>query len=538
MRIKIVAMAVVVLARTVFAGEAPAVTAPPPGQAAAPTVIRGMPREPIEIGHEPQFVFDLYVVDNHWGLKIKRETVKRVFHQPKKHPGNPLPGLDDDLSWPWISRDAETGRFRMWYQANLKKSDAARDVEIKAKWAQEDAQRAAKGLAALPAAERRVGVARYVRGTAYAESGDGLAWERPKLNLVEWPAEINNVLFQNANAAQILENIPEKDKRGYKYLMVYLTNGIYLIGSHDGVHWDAKSRTRIANLASDHPNCIIYDPHLEEYVMFCRAKHLYNVGNDPSPSRRVARMSSKELWTDWMAKMEPQTIIDEIDPDDQGFNFSMAMPVRYYAGIYWGFLEPFRYNDYVWTELVVSRDGVHFQRMSGRPKLVELGTKGSWDDTIIMGGASWVEVGAEWWFYYNGWNGAHGHSPAGTMDRVGHLGLATIRKEGLISMRGPPGGGMIVTRKIKWPGGALLTNVNAQDGEFKVGVSDERRRPIKGFTLEDSPAFSGDGVAHEVTWKGKSLDELKGQVIRLEFYLKNADLYTFRAGGNGPGTSD
>lgn len=29
----------------------------------------------------------------------------------------------------------------------------------------------------------------------------------------------------------------------------------------------------------------------------------------------------------------------------------------------------------------------------------------------------------------------------------------------------------------------------------------------------------------------KSLDELKGQVIRLEFQLKDADLYTFRTGG-------
>jgi hypothetical protein len=33
-------------------------------------------------------------------------------------------------------------------------------------------------------------------------------------------------------------------------------------------------------------------------------------------------------------------------------------------------------------------------------------------------------------------------------------------------------------------------------------------------------------------WNDKSLDALKGQVIRLEFQLKNADLYTFRATTN------
>ncbi|MFT4590440.1 MAG: hypothetical protein ACI9VS_000666 [Candidatus Binatia bacterium] len=30
-------------------------------------------------------------------------------------------------------------------------------------------------------------------------------------------------------------------------------------------------------------------------------------------------------------------------------------------------------------------------------------------------------------------------------------------------------------------------------------------------------------------WKGASLADLKGREIRLEFYLKEADLYTFRA---------
>jgi hypothetical protein len=32
-----------------------------------------------------------------------------------------------------------------------------------------------------------------------------------------------------------------------------------------------------------------------------------------------------------------------------------------------------------------------------------------------------------------------------------------------------------------------------------------------------------------VRWGDKSLDTLKGQVVRLEFFLKDADLYTFRA---------
>ena len=64
---------------------------------------------------------------------------------------------------------------------------------------------------------------------------------------------------------------------------------------------------------------------------------------------------------------------------------------------------------------------------------------------------------------------------------------------------------------------------------MRVRVSDELRKPIAGFNYDDMPAFNGDSVAHEVKWKEKSLDNLKGKVIRLEFLLKDADLYTFRA---------
>ena len=36
-------------------------------------------------------------------------------------------------------------------------------------------------------------------------------------------------------------------------------------------------------------------------------------------------------------------------------------------------------------------------------------------------------------------------------------------------------------------------------------------------------------VSHEIRWKKKFIGDLRGKVIRLELYLKNADLYTFRA---------
>lgn len=49
--------------------------------------------------------------------------------------------------------------------------------------------------------------------------------------------------------------------------------------------------------------------------------------------------------------------------------------------------------------------------------------------------------------------------------------------------------------------------------------------------LGRDPAYgtAGDSAAHQVTWQAKKIDELKGQVLRIEFQLKMADLYSFRA---------
>jgi hypothetical protein len=330
--------------------------------------------------------------------------------------------------------------------------------------------------------------------------------------------------------------VPEKDRRGYRYVMMYQMstaplNGIRLIGSHDGIHWDAASDLRIAKLASDTHNTLHYDAARDEYVLFCRSKHIYRAPGQTKEltssgeSRRgMSRMSSKELWIEWTVR--PQTILmpDERDAE-LGYNYFMAMPVHRHAGIWWGMLAPFLWNDKYACEIAWSRDGWRFERLPARQHFIEFGPPESWDHSMVVATARWVEVGDEWWNYYAGFDLPH-DDPKG---RTGAIGLATVRKERFVSQRGPKTGGVVCTRAIRWPGGSLFVNADAHAGKLQVRVSDELRKPIPGFDYDDAPAFTGDSVAHEVTWNGKLLDELKDQVIRLEFQLHDADLYTFRA---------
>ena len=82
-----------------------------------------------------------------------------------------------------------------------------------------------------------------------------------------------------------------------------------------------------------------------------------------------------------------------------------------------------------------------------------------------------------------------------------------------------------------------MINAGAVKGEVKVRVSDARRKPVEGFDYGDCEPFSGDSVTHPVTWAGKSLNALRGRVIRLKLYLDDADLFSFQAVSVQNGTS-
>jgi hypothetical protein len=489
-----------------------------------------LPQEPLEIGRDPQLLFDLHVVDCTWALEEKQAPVKRVAHGAEKHALNPLLKSEDHPSHFWIARD-DGGPFRMWYQSNWR----------------------------IPYPQgRQKGQPQFGGTVAYAESQDGIHWERPPLDLFKGhqgklPLPRNCILHRPGsddlkpfNTPALVE-APPQDRRGYRYLLLYLgrgpdhPRGIRLIGSHDGIHFDLKSDTLLAPIGSDHHNTVVYDPQREEYAMYLRAKDIYlaagqrggyetielgDLGerlNTGQSRRGVARMASKDLWTQWSSR--PQTIFvpDELDAETN-YNFVYGMPVRYWAGIYWGFVQMFRMNDFMHVQLATSRDGIRFERLPTRPMLIEYGPDGAWDDTMHLACPNWIDVGDQWWLYYNGHDGPHE-----TAQRDCGIGLAKFRKEGFVSLRGPAGGGVVCTRQIRWPGGSLAINADARQGELRVRVSDPLRKPVAGYNYEDCIPFTGDSVRQNVTWGGRSLDALKGQAVRLEFYLKNADLFTFCA---------
>lgn len=470
-----------------------------------------VPDEPIAIERGvPQFFVDDWLVDNRYAIKYKREAVVHTAVPLGKHAANPL--YRGDCGYVNVARHPDSGRFQMWTQVH--------------RWVEKGTGRSS----------------RYA--IAYAESADGLSWKAPQLGLFEWDgSKQNNIVLRgprNARASgpQILLTVPVSDRRGYRYLMTYRTggagrehDGIRLVGSQDGIHWDAASDKRLKHIHSDTLNSIVYDSQRKRYLMTCRAKDRYRrfKGDmiDTGASRRVSFLTSETLWDEWESSPQALLTPDETDADSR-LNFFYGMPVHYHAGIYWGFLWVFRMNDPIHTELVTSRDGVHWRRSPKRIPLIELGPEGAWDDGMTFGGPHWVEVGDEWWFYYAGHDGGH-DSP----ERRAAIGLATCQQERLIGLQGPQGGGVVVTRLIRWPGGDLLINAAASSDENKklsVRVSDEIRNPLDGFDHSQCITSPHGAVQTRITWQnGRSMQELAGRVVRLEIFLQNYDLFTIRA---------
>lgn len=477
------------------------------GAAIVPAVRAQLPDEPVEIGFEPQYFVDDYLVDNRWGDKQKSGMVLFVRHAASKFEGNPV--IAGEGGYVSVVRDPEDGKFRLWYQKSVPRETDSGER--------------------LPT----------LYGIAYAESDDGIEWDLPVVGTHNWlGSKENNVVWmgptgKRASGHQIL-TLPEEDRRGFRYVMTYRTagndpvdSGIRVIGSQDGIHWDRGSDTFLHLVHSDTCNGIVYDGRAGEYVMFCRAKDRYRKGTgaliDVGASRRISRMSHPNLWEPWESKPRPILNPDALDAEDRYHAF-YGMPCRYHAGIYWGALWVFRFNDNIYTEMVTSRDGIDFERGLRRVPLVSFGEEGAWDSYMIFASPDWIEVGDEWWFYYAGWDGPHG-----TPERTPGIGLAKIRKGGLVSLRGPRGGGGVVTRLVRWPGGDLVVNADASEGEMNVRISDEKRVPLPGFDYSDRTPTSEGGVNQVIRWGERSLDELKGQVLRIEFAIRDADLYGFSA---------
>tara|TARA_Y100000588_G_scaffold304145_1_gene326851 strand:+ start:713 stop:2149 length:1437 start_codon:yes stop_codon:yes gene_type:complete len=472
----------------------------------------------IHVDTTKQFFLDDLIVDSEDGLS-------RTLHQPAKYTGNPLMFP----LYPWegritlygnVMRDPEDpGLLRMWYTGYGGMGVRQMGSKDTSKWAH---------LGFDPN--------NLLYKYCYATSRDGIFWDRPNLGLVEYEGSTdNNIVLLNASSGNVIHDPRDPDPaRRYKALFFESRekdgtsnegDGFSVGFSPDGLCWTKYEGNPVSKRSSDAHTLLGWDERHGQYVAYARPS--VHLGNK---TRRIGRAVSDDFnsWTD------PEDILVPDDDDPPGLEF-YGMPVFTYEDLYIGLLYAYHtppeerqitFFGKIDVQLAHSRNGIQWHRTANRAVFMPNGPPNSIDAGEIYMANTPLVVGDELWFYYS--PSAIEHGPTG---RSGPICLAKLRLDGFVSVDACEEGGSLVTVPFECTGGDLEINASARGGQVSVAVLDEEGYEQPGFARVYSAVFDGDSVRQRMMWKDVTFDSLKGQRIRLKFYLRNASLYAFRQTG-------
>ena len=295
----------------------------------------------------------------------------RIVHQPMRNPASPV-FLQEDREGLYVTPlnviyDTVLNKYRMWYQEH--------DIHV---------ENERKALNNSP--HGNVGAPQPIY-LCYAESTDGLKWDRPALDIFKHKdGRATNIVFKghsySAGNTFVYQPDAPPDRR---YLLVNCdwqstqSGGIYIAASPDGLRWSYINDKPLIHGESDTWNCLVWNAQRKVYMLYMRAWHSaawgwtqdalpgkHNVGPwKGNPRRRVSYSESSDL----LSWSEPQIIYspDELDTNDF-YGMQVFRYEDYFLGMLW------LYDDDQWetidVELAWSHDGIRWQRHPQRPKFL------------------------------------------------------------------------------------------------------------------------------------------------------------------------
>ena len=421
----------------------------------------------------------------------------------------------------------------------------------------------------------------------YAESDDGIHWRKPRLGLVEFNGSKENNIVLSTDMADGMnlrvggpavfrdENPNAPTEARYKTLMTSRDPlGLVPLASADGLHWKPLTPApTITAGAFDSQNLMFWDGERGEYRAYWR---IFTAGTTtaevwkPDGIRAIRTAVSKDLvhWTGQADLVYPgsppeQMYENGIAPCPRAPHIFIGLPVRYIdranpggastdePGVTEEQIEKWppslkalpdfairaakaglvqRFGAAITEgQFMASRDGVTFKRWNEaflRPGPERPGTWNYGHQFIAwhpVETPSRIPEGPRELSLYSTeayWSGGKGTS----------LRRYTLRQDGFVALSAPYAGGELRTKSLKFDGDALSLNFSTSAaGHVRVELRDARGRPIDGFTRDDCDELYGDTLDRLVSWRGRTdVSALSGQVVRVVFILRDADLYSFQ----------
>jgi hypothetical protein len=365
----------------------------------------------------------------------------------------------------------------------------------------------------------------------YAESTDGIHWNRPNLGLFEHQGSKQNSIAWKAAGYSTHNFTPFKDTRPgvsadeqYKALgglTGRTVKGLFAYVSHDGLHWRSwRDEPVLTKGVFDSQNLAFWDPNRQQYACYFR------IFTDRVRAIAVSTSDDFQNWSD-------PAPIELGDTPREHFYTNATTP--YFRAPHYYFAFPKRYvpdrhrldghkeqgiSDGVFLS---SRDGLHFDRTFLeafiRPGRDEL----NWGDRSNMTAWGLVQTGPdEMSVYYS----QHYRYPSH------HLRRGVLRLDGIASAAAGAEPGEVLSKPLRFAGKRLILNYSTSAaGSVRVEIQNADGQPLPGYELENAPELYGDQIAEAYSWKaGPDVSQLAGQTVRLRFVLKDADLYSYRFG--------
>lgn len=386
----------------------------------------------------------------------------------------------------------------------------------------------------------------HVMCVCYAESMDGIHWNKPVLNLAEFNGSSANNILMTGEAGHNFT--PFKDTNPAcapeaQYKAVALAGpGLKAFRSADGLHWTPlREEPIITQGAFDSQNLVFWDAVRGEYRAYWRDFH---------DGLRDIRTATSNDFVTWSA---PVWLSYPGSPAEQLYT-NQVIPYYRAPQLFVGF--PTRYIDRGWSEamqrlpepehrrlrsetsaregtaltdglFMISRDGAAFHRWDRVFIRPGLRTAGNWvyGDNYqawgIVETASAIENAPRELSVYATESYWTGKSCA--------LRQYTLRIDGFVSLEAGQGGGELITKPLVFEGATLSLNfATSAAGAIRVEIQHADGTPAEGFSLADCPESFGDTLDYPVSWNGKTdLSALAGTAVRLRFVMKDADLYSF-----------
>jgi hypothetical protein len=372
----------------------------------------------------------------------------------------------------------------------------------------------------------------------YAESADGIHWNKPSLGLFNYhESSDNNILFRQVgpegahsrvHGAGVFKDPNAPPDARYKAVSQGMFAGsdpphrVAGMSSADGLRW-ARLPQPICNLFADSQYSGFWDGSINSYVLFGRVNGRGRaIGRSASPSFEHFEPLELALETD--------------DRDPPGTDLYNPAAFKYPDADRVYLMFPSLYNhttDTLDIDLAVSRDGIHWSRPGRAVPFIPLGQAGSFDSGSLYMGQGMIRTGNELWLYYSGSPLKHNEAELDALAKPENkrvFSRVVSRLDGLVCAQANDKGGTFTTPPLAFSGARLLLNVKTGAfGDVCVGLLDTDGKPVTGRGVDDCVPITGDHIETPVAWKdGTSFGDGMGQAVRMTVKMRNANLFSFR----------